>query len=420
MGASSNPVARRDVTVIGAGIVGICCAAYLQREGHAVTVIDSLPPGEACSKGNAGTLAVESVVPNATPGVLWKVPRWLLDPHGPLALRWSYLVRALPWLVRFWRASSPRRVRAVADALAALLAPTFEDYAPLLAVAGLEQMVRRAGMLTVYESESALARDTDEWALMRERGVRCERLGAVDVRRLEPTLAPTYPCAMFAPDVGHVVDPFRLVQGLADRFLRADGVVSRERVTGFDLGPRGPRRLLTDRGRHEVDVVVIAAGAWSRRLATELGSRVPLESERGYHVTLPEPGVMPGRVVASAEGRFVATPMAMGLRLAGTVELAGLEAPPDWRRAEVLVEKGRRLFPGLNVEGASRWMGHRPSLPDTLPVISRSPVYETVFYAFGHGHLGLTMGATTGRLIADLVAGRPTDIDLTPVRVDRF
>jgi len=238
---------------------------------------------------------------------------------------------------------------------------------------------------------------------------------------MEPDLAPIFSRAVYKPGWNHVVDPHRVVTGLAERFQRDGGEIRRGRVTAIEVGAEGPRAVvLEDGARLQVERLVIAAGAWSHKLAERLGSRVPLESERGYHATLPAPGVRLNRVIEVGGHRFVIVPMAMGLRVAGTVEFAGLQAPPDYRRARRLVEKAARVLPGLNGEGASEWMGHRPSTPDSLPVIGPSPHVSGVYYAFGHGHLGLTFAATTARMIADMIAGRPAPVDPTPYRIDRF
>jgi len=210
------------------------------------------------------------------------------------------------------------------------------------------------------------------------------------------------------------------VQRLAEGFQRDGGTVLRREVRDVEVGPDGPRRLRTDQGDIEVETLVVAAGAWSARLAARFGDRVPLESQRGYHVTVGEPGVAPRMPVMWAERKFMMTPMQPGLRFAGTVEFAGLEAPPDYRRARVLLQQGKEVFPDLSTSSVSEWMGHRPCLPDSLPVIGRSPRFGRVLYAFGHGHTGLSGAPTTGRVVADLVAGRPPALDLTPYRVDRF
>lgn len=416
---AAGPQDRR-VTVIGAGIVGMACASYLQRDGREVTVIDRVPPGEGCSRGNAGGLSPGSIVPLSMPGVLPQIPGWLLDPLGPLTLRWRYLPWALPWLLRFVRAGTPRRVEEIATALRALHEHTFECYDPLVKACGAEHLIQRAGQLYVYQSQSSFDADARGRALRRAHGVEVVDLDANGIRELEPALAPIFKRGAHMPDHGHCSDPFRLVQCLAEHFVRSGGEVLQRDVTGIDLGPDGPRRLRTDAGDIDVDRLVVAAGAWSHLLARRLGSKVPLETQRGYHVTVANAGITPRLNVMWAERKFMATPMVPGLRFAGTVEFAGLDAPPDYRRARALLAHGTEMYPGIDARDVSEWMGHRPSLPDTIPVIGRSPHFKTVFYAFGHGHTGLSGASMTGRVIADLVAGREPPIAVAPFRVDRF
>jgi D-amino-acid dehydrogenase len=410
----------KDIAVIGAGIVGVCCALYLQRGGHRVTLIDRQGPGEGASYGNGAVLPTESVVPVATPGILWKVPGMLSDPLGPLAVRWGYLPRIAPWLLRFLAASTVPRVEQISRALAALHHGSIEAYAPLIAMSGAGDMLRRNGWVCVYESEAGYRAAAPMLDLQRRRGVHLELLGPEELRQLEPALAPIFPRAVFYPEVAQVVDSFRFVQVLAEAFQQHGGRLLREEAHGFELGAAGPCAVLTDRGRRPCETVVVAAGAWSKVLTAQLGSHPPLDTERGYHLQLPAPGVVLRRPIYSTERAFVCTPLETGLRLAGTVELGGLKAPPDWRRAEVLARHARRWLPGLETGGAARWMGFRPSMPDSLPVISASPRHANAFFAFGHGHCGLGMAARTGGLIADLVVGRVPDLDMTPYRIDRF
>jgi D-amino-acid dehydrogenase len=416
-GTSTQP---RRVAVVGAGIIGTAAACQLARDGHAVTLIDRLGPAEATSFGNAGAVSPGSVEPLGHPGMLWQVPGWLIDPLGPLTIRWRHLPRLAPWLAALIRASSPERVRQIAADLATYLPHALEAYGPLLAEAGLGDVLVKDGMLWVFKSEKDARASQPGIELRRRHGVTVEDVPEAELRQIEPALGPDYRIARFLPNAGRVLDPAGLVKGLAAHLRRRGGRLERAEVQDFEIGPEGPRALLTSAGRIQADAIVIAAGAWSHVLARRLGSRVPLETERGYHVTLPDPGLMPRRMIMPHGQGFLATPMAMGLRIAGTVELASLEAPPDWRRADVLLAKARAMFPGLGTKGATRWMGHRPSLPDTKPVIARSPRFANVFYAFGHGHLGLTGGAITGRLIADLVAGREPSVRLDPFRIDRF
>lgn len=409
------------VTIIGAGIVGICCACYLQREGLRVTVIDRLGPGEGASFGNAGGLAYGEIIPTSTPGLAFKVPGWVMDPAGPLALRWSYLPKIAPWLIRFLRAGTRKRVAEISAGLAALCHPMHQDYAPLLQAAGIQDIVQPNGCLYLYDSEAELAAEQFKWDLRREHGIAFEKIAGKELPDLEPDMAADFACAMLVPGWYHVSDPYRLVTSFAEHVVRNGGEIKRGEVTRIESGASGPRALHLDDGASiPVDRLVIAAGAWSHSLAAQLGSRVSLESERGYHTTIPDPGVNPSRQIAYQAQGFVITPMYMGLRVAGTVELAGLVAPPNYERARVLLPKAKRVYPALRLDGGSEWMGHRPATPDTLPVIGGSPKFPNVYYAFGHGHMGLSWGPTTGRLITELIAGRTPAVDLYPYRVDRF
>ncbi len=416
----STAAGARHAVVVGAGAVGIATALYLRREGFAVTVLDPQAPGEGASLGNAGILATGSVIPVGTPEVLKRLPRMMLDPLAPVAVRWRYLPRLTPWFLRFLMASRPGRVEEISRALAALLAHTHDAYRPLIEEAGAGDLLRPSGMLHVYENEAAYRAGEEGRALRARRGVPYDDLGRDELRQLVPALAPEVAHGIFLRDPVMTVDPLALVQALAASLEAKGGVIRRERVTGFtDAGGR-PAGVTTETASHAADLIVIAAGAFSRPLAKALGSAVPLDTERGYHVMLPDPGIELRLPVQCAEGAFVLTPMAKGLRLAGTDELAGLEAPPNWDRARVLVERARRLFPGLRTEGLEPWMGFRPSLPDSLPVLGRAPGHDNVYFAFGHGHLGLTMAAASGRIIAELASGRDPGIDLAPYRAERF
>jgi len=416
----SPSTAVKHIAVIGAGVIGVCSALSLQREGFRVTLIDRGGAGEGASFGNGAIIGDEAVVPVGIPGMLWKVPGMLADPLGPLAIRWSYLPRLAPWLMRFAAASGARRVEEISIALAALMDGCLDAYAPLLEQADAKDMIRRTGWVCVYESEAGFRAYAPMLEVQRRRGVRFEVLEAAALRELEPSLAPIFARAVLYPDVGYTINSHRMVQVLAAAMRTNGGAVRRTEVTGFDIGPQGPRAVLTYAGPVPCDAVLIAAGAWSKRLAAQLGASVPLETERGYHVQFPEPGVTPRLPVYSTERAFVATTLEPGLRIAGTVELGGLQAPPNWERAEVLANHARRWFPGLRTGGKTRWMGFRPSMPDSLPVIGRSPRFSNVFLAFGHGHCGMMLGARTGALVADLAAGRDPGIDMTPYRPDRF
>jgi D-amino-acid dehydrogenase len=409
------------IVVIGAGIVGLSCASYLRRDGFDVTVIEREGPGEGASKGNAGALSPGSCVPLALPGVFRKIPGWLMDPDGPLTIRPRYLPQALPWLLRFAHSARPARVAEIADALRALHRPVFECYEPLVRHAGCADLIRRTGTLVVYQSEQAFLGSRREWDLRRERGAEVRMLSSGELRELEPALAPAYTHGVLSPDHGYVANPYRLVNALATQFVADGGRIERANVRALRRGgAEGITVQLEGGGERIADRVVIAAGAHSGALTSTLGLRMPLESQRGYHVTLSDPGFEPRIPVSSSEGKFYATPMEGGLRVAGTVEFAGLEAPPDYRRARRLLAQVSGLYPRVRVAAFTEWMGHRPCMPDSLPVIGPAPRSPGVWLAFGHGHNGMTSGPVTGRLIADLVAGRKPFIDPAPYSANRF
>jgi D-amino-acid dehydrogenase len=417
-------VGAKRVGVIGAGIVGVCAASWLQRDGHDVFLVEAGEPGRGASFGNAGCFNGSSVTPVSMPGVIRNVPRWLLDPLGPLSLRWSYLPAIAPWLLRFIRAGTPEKVRAQAQALRPLVGPTLEALNPLVRAAGAEDLVHRLGHLYVYRSAQALEKDRLAWDLRRQNGVEVDELDADELRQLEPALSRDYGRGVLVRENGHTSNPLALIERLVEHFGRSGGELVPARAHGFRLEGGRLAAIQTDTGDLPADAAIVCAGAYSKPLAAALGDKVPLETERGYHLMIRDPEVMPRIPTADADGKFVATPMDEGLRFAGTVELAGLAAPPDWRRAHILLEQGRKMLPGLASscpeERISVWMGHRPSLPDSLPVLGPSRATPDVIYAFGHGHVGMTSAPMTGKIVADLIAGRPPSIDIAPFAPGRF
>jgi D-amino-acid dehydrogenase len=405
-----------EVLIIGAGIVGLSTAYALLRDGHAITILDIDPPGDKASFGNAGGLGVTEIVPAGVPGLIWKVPGWLLDPLGPLSLKPSHLPRLLPWLWRFMRASTPAEVERITKALAALTAPVYDDFLPLLSQLDLMGDLHRVGALWVYESEDSFRADGADRDLRRRYGIVFDELTGAEARELEPALSPTITRAAMTPQWSHLSDPKRVVDRLRD-YVAAQGV-------RFVVGKAMAISEKTVRTQHghslPFDQLVVAAGAWSERLARTTGDRMLLESERGYNTTVPQPSVHLTREVIFAETKFVATPLDIGLRIGGAAEFAGLDAEPNYARSRALGELAKRYLPGLTTDGGTAWMGHRPTTADSLPVISHSRHRKDVIYACGHGHTGLTLGPTTGRIVADLIAGRPSSIDLSPFSITRF
>jgi D-amino-acid dehydrogenase len=422
--SGKTAAAGRRVGVIGAGIIGVCAALWLQRDGHSVFLIDPGNPGEGASFGNAGCFNGSSVTPMAMPGVWRNVPRWLADPLGPLSLRWSYLPQMLPYLARFLRASSPDSVRMQARALRRLLGPTVPLIRDLAQDAGADELIHQRGHLYVYRSAEALAKDGLAWELRRCNGVVVDEFDAEELRQLEPALSREYVRGMLVRENGHTSNPLALVLRLVDLFRRCGGEIVRARALGFRFDGARLWAIRSEIGDLAAGTAIVCAGAHSQPLAAALGDRVPLETERGYHLMIHDPESMPRIPTADADGKFVVTPMELGLRFAGTVELAGLQAPPDWRRARILLDQGRRMLPGLAADYADEritmWMGHRPALPDSLPVLGPSRRSPNVVYAFGHGHVGMTAAPMTGKIVADLVSGRPPAIDIAPFAAGRF
>lgn len=419
---------RLHVVVIGAGIVGTCTALELLRDGCAVTLLDPGPPGgaQAASFGNGGWLSPASVVPMALPGQWRQVPGWLRDPLGPLAIRPRHLPRLLPWLVRFLRAGESRPgLAATARALRTLLHDCPERHRALAAEAGVPALIRRDGLLYAFPDRAAFAAEAFAWSLRAGVGVRWAELEGPALRQLDPGLDRRYGFGVFLAEGGHCTDPGAYVAALAEHARAQGAAIVAGRATGFAITAGRLRAVRTDAGDIAADRAVICAGAWSRALAAMAGDRVSLESERGYHTMLAVPAdTLPRIPLMAADAKMAVTPMRGGVRLAGQVELAGLRAPPDWRRAAVLRGLGQRIRPALAAAapspGARDWMGHRPSTPDGLPVIGPARLSPDIIHAFGHGHVGLAAGPATGRLVADLIAGHAGAIDPAPFAARRF
>lgn len=416
------PIAPRNVTVIGAGVVGMSAALYLQRDGHKVTVIDPKPPGTGTSLGNAGVIATGGVTPTAMPGLWKKVPKMLLDPAGPFAIRWRYLPQIGPWLIRFLQAGGEGRVRQISRELLPLVSRALIAHEELVALTGAEDIIRRVGWLKLYGSEESFAGTAFDRELMADCGVNFQVLDSDEIRQLEPHLQKRFARGIFQPDAGFVSLPHKLITAYAEYFRRNGGTILQETVRRLEIGPNGPEKVVTDLAIHPVDRLVIAAGAWSKALASEAGAPVPLDTERGYHLNLKLPDGTPtvGRPTLIADQSYVLAPMQEGLRLTSGVELAGLDAPADFRRIRRMLELAKGVLPAIGQAEVTReWLGYRPSMPDSKPVVGRSPRHANTVLAFGHGHMGLSLGPLTGRVVADLIAGRGSEFDLSPYRPDR-
>lgn len=399
-----SPDSEADIAVIGAGIIGAACALELSRRGLRVLVLDRDPPGRGASYGNAGHMATEQVFPIADASLLKRIPGMLLDPLGPLRLDWRYLPKVTPWLLRLLWNLRATPYQHSTHGLRALNTASLPAWRELLSGIGQSALLREEGSLLVHERSETAAELAAVATRMQAQGVPLESLSADEVRHRAPGLTEAVKGGLFFPDTGHVTDPHRLVQALMEAAEQAGARFVQAEVSG-GRAVAGGVRLETSRGSLAVPRVLVAGGAHSASLVAALtGTAVPLDTERGYHLMLPRETERLPLAVTSLERRFIMTPMAGGLRLAGTVEFAGLERPARMQRARQLLELAQGLFAQpLDDAEASPWMGFRPSLPDSLPVIDRAGSEERVWLAFGHHHLGLTQAAITARLIASFI-----------------
>lgn len=416
-----QPQVPEKAVVIGGGIVGVCCALYLQRDGYQVTLIDPAAPGDSTAKWSCGQMAVSSVIPLSRPGILKKVPGWLLDQKGPLALRPSALPGILPWFLRFLACARHSKIVEIAEAMSTLTRHVYEDYAPLLEACEDKALLGQRPVLEVFDSPASLARERPHLELRKSLGFCLEELDAAAIADLEPALAGRFRHGLLFPEWRAVSDTKGFIAALTESFVRQGGTrVLGEAKRLVESADMASGVALANGERYPASKVVVAAGTGSRRLFDQLGVDIPLTGIAGYQAVLPNPGVEISHSIIYADGGFCFSPMTRGLQIGGTIEFAGHDAAPNFRRAEIILQKARRILPQLQTDSFEYGVGYRPFLPDTKPVIDRSRRLSNVFMAFGHGQLGLTLAASTGRLISDLVAGRPTAQDLRPFRAGRF
>ena len=411
---------KSAILIVGAGIVGISCAARLAEAGHDVTVIDRTGICEETSSGNAAALAFSDILPLAQKGMIRQVPRWLADPLGPLSIPPAYLPNLAPWLWRFWRAAQAANHEQSVAAQANLMKLAEAEWRLVMERSGTRHMLREDGCLELYESEAEWQASLSGWQARQRFGIDFRHVRGTELAELQPGLSKQFVFGTFVPGWKTVADPkllgkaiWRHAEANGARFVQGEVVATGSTAAGSTVGLKDGRRL-------EAGQLVICAGAWSHRLARNFGDRIPLETERGYNTTLPAGAFDVKRQLVFSRHGFVVTPLETGLRVGGAVEFAGLDRPPNYARSKAMLEKTSRFLPGLKTEGGREWMGYRPSLPDTIPVIGRSSRTSNVIYAFGHGHLGLTQSAATARLVCDLVTGNTPAIDLAPYSPDRF
>ncbi|MFN3208669.1 MAG: NAD(P)/FAD-dependent oxidoreductase [Roseovarius sp.] len=406
--------------VIGAGVIGVAIAHELQKRGRQVTLVDRDAPGRGASFGNMASIAVTEFMPASRPAVWRQIPGWLLDPEGPVRVRPASLPRLVPWFLRFLAASRPGKLRELEAQGAALCERALPDTEALLREIGAESELSQEGCLSLYTDEAEFRADRDHIEILERYGFRHEILGQNAVRDLEPEITTRIGKAVLFPDNRSLKDPYRYVTRLVERFEGLGGKIMRGNVTGFERSDRIDAVRLDDGTLLAANEVVLCAGAFTARLSKKLGEPIPLETERGYHTQISRPGISLRHSIIWPARAFMVTPTAGGIRVGGTIEMAGLDAAPDYRRAKITVKRAREALPNLSVEDTTEWMGHRPALPDTVPVMSDSARTRGVYYATGHGHLGLTYAATCARLMGQLVTGQRPELDLHPYRINRF
>lgn len=411
---------QADVIVIGAGVVGLSAAIATQARGLSVTVLDREGPAAGASAGNAGAFAFTDILPLASPGILKKAPKWLLDPLGPLSVPPAYAVQIAPWMFRFWRACSPKRVAHSTTAQTALMDLSKAELEPFLRQTGTMPMLRKEGNLQVYESEAELKAALPGWQAREEHGIEFRHLNAAEMAEIQPGLAPRFTHGTFTPGWYSISDPRLYTLALAEHFRTSCGSIERAEVTALRPIEGGVEVVTADGGVRRAGKVVLSAGAFSHRIARTLGEGIPLETERGYNTTLPSDAFDLRTQVTFGGHGFVVTRLSTGIRVGGAVELGGLKLAPNFRRSEAMLKRAQAFLPGLKPGGGVQWMGFRPSLPDSLPAIGSARATQRVIYAFGHGHLGLTQSAGTARIVADLLTGKAPAIDIASFSPQRF
>ena len=409
-----------NAIVVGAGIVGLCCAYALHLRGVKVTIVDRDPAGDKTSYGNAGALAISECVPHSLPGQIWSIPKWLIDPMGPLSIRPAHIPQLMPWLLSYLGHSRKKNVAHIAKALHAINGRVSADYDPMLQAIGYADKVRDKGCIRVYDDYKSFKLSAQEWDIRKQYGQNYELLGENDLRAMAPAIGKAKTFGVFQPQWRIMDDPKGLVgslrewlvdQGVALVAANVDALVTRdERVVG----------VKTPTGEHLADITVVAAGAWSKQLAKQVGETCLLESERGYNTTLPYPNIELNHELVFPEQMFAVSPLSIGVRVGGASEFAGLTAAPNFKRSDNLLALAKRYLPELNTENGEQWMGHRPSTPDSLPVLGPSVKWQGLCYAFGHSHLGMTQAASSGQMLAEVLLEPEKGTDLTAYSIGRF
>ena len=409
---------KLKVGIVGAGIQGISNALFLQKKGFEVTIFDKDEPGSpAASYGNAGHFSPYACVLMNRPDVLTDVPAMLLSSTGPLALKWNYVPKMIPWFLKFIRNCTTKRMMHTAKNMHQILDLALPAYDELFDEIDLEGLVEKKGILYVWNDQSLKSRDL-EIRVRNELGVDQQVVTPKEIHDLEPHLKPFYHGGVYYQYGRHARNPKRILLKLFDLFLKKGGKFLKINVQDINFDNEKPV-IKTEVQRFIFDKLVIACGAFSKRLTDNLDEKIPLDTERGYHVHFKDCDHLLSRPVIFSNRGFGITPMEQGLRVVGTVEFGGLKNPPSKGRVKNLINNAKYMLDDLP-EHEDEWMGFRPSLPDFLPVIGPSKNHKNVFYSFGHHHLGWTLGPISGKIIAGMIAEENTNLDLKPYSSLRF
>ncbi|STZ75464.1 D-amino acid dehydrogenase small subunit [Bergeriella denitrificans] len=413
--------AESGVIVIGAGIVGISCALHLQKSGYRVTVIDPRGVAGGASHGNAGLVVTGECVPLSTPEMVKALPKLLLDKNSPLQMDWAYAPKMTGWFYRFLKAGTLRQVEHASASLSALLEKAAAAHYELAGWAGCRGNIARTGWLKLFERDDTYRAARIDFDRMERFGVRCDYMDAAAIQAAQPNLAPVFKHAVNHPDSLQIVNPGEYVKALGSLFMLRGGRLVQAEITGLERKNHLITAALSQTERYEADAFVVAAGAWSKKLSADTGTFVPLDTERGYHIEI---DVAAEHTVSEplfwGEHSVVMSPGGGKLRITSSVEFAGLHKVPDFRKLAAKRDEFQRIHRHPLGKIRAEWLGFRPSVPDSIPVIGRANRADNAFLAFGHGHVGLTLGPVTGRIIADLVAGRTPEIDTAPYSPSRF
>ena len=405
------------IAVIGAGIQGVCNALFLQKKGFKVTLFDRDEPGNSATYGNAGHFSPYASVPLNRPDVIADIPAMLASSRGPLALKWNYVHKMIPWFLRFLLNCSERKMMHTAKNMHQILDLALPAFDELFEEIELNGLIENKGIIYVWNDQNLKSREL-EIKIRKELGVKQQLLSPKDIHDLEPNIKPFYHGGVFYDYARHTRNPKKILLKLFDNFLKKGGKFLKLNIKDINFDDDKPV-IRSETQRFIFDKLVISCGVFSKRLTDKLHENIPMDTERGYHVHFKGFDHLISRPVVYANRGFGMTPMEQGLRVVGTVEFGGLDNPLSKSRIKNLIMNAKDMLDGLP-EHEDEWLGFRPTLPDYLPVLGPSKNYKNVFYSFGHHHLGWTLGAISGKIISKMIANENTNLNLSAYSSSRF